>query len=75
MTSPHAPVLLAEVLEALNPQPGDVVIDATFGAGGYARALLAQGATDFAQGYQWRELALKQEALYFSVLAERPAQT
>ena len=38
-------------------------------------ALLAQGATDFAQGYQWRELALKQEALYFSVLAERPAQT
>ncbi len=43
--SPHAPVLLAEVLEALQPKPGDVVIDATFGAGGYTRAILASGAT------------------------------
>ncbi|WP_395651067.1 16S rRNA (cytosine(1402)-N(4))-methyltransferase RsmH [Brevundimonas sp.] len=44
MTAPHAPVLLAEVIEALSPQPGDVVIDATFGAGGYTRAILATGA-------------------------------
>ena len=44
MTAPHAPVLLAEVLEALSPQPGDVMIDATFGAGGYTRAILATGA-------------------------------
>ena len=44
MTSPHAPVLLAEVLEALNPQPGDVIVDATFGAGGYTRAILDRGA-------------------------------
>ena len=36
--SPHAPVLLAEVLEALNPQSGDVIVDATFGAGGYIRS-------------------------------------
>ena len=43
--SPHAPVLLAEVLEALDPKPGDVIIDATFGAGGYTRAILATGAT------------------------------
>ncbi|CAN5216861.1 16S rRNA (cytosine(1402)-N(4))-methyltransferase RsmH [soil metagenome] len=42
--SPHAPVLLAEVLEALSPQPGDVIIDATFGAGGYTRAILTNGA-------------------------------
>lgn len=42
--SPHAPVLLAEVVEALSPGPGDVVIDATFGAGGYSRAILAAGA-------------------------------
>ncbi|HYC75651.1 16S rRNA (cytosine(1402)-N(4))-methyltransferase RsmH [Brevundimonas sp.] len=43
--SPHAPVLLAEVLEALDAKPGDVIIDATFGAGGYTRAILATGAT------------------------------
>lgn len=45
MTALHVPVLLAEVLTALNVQPGDVVIDATFGAGGYTRALLDAGAT------------------------------
>lgn len=44
MTSPHAPVLLAEVIEALAPKSGDVVIDATFGAGGYTRAILECGA-------------------------------
>ena len=38
--APHIPVLLDEVITALDPQPGDVVIDATFGAGGYTRALL-----------------------------------
>nr|WP_161639612.1 16S rRNA (cytosine(1402)-N(4))-methyltransferase RsmH [uncultured Brevundimonas sp.] len=43
-SSPHAPVLLAEVIEALAPAPGDVVIDATFGAGGYTRAILKTGA-------------------------------
>jgi 16S rRNA (cytosine1402-N4)-methyltransferase len=45
MTSPHIPVLLDEVLKALAPQPGDVIVDATFGAGGYTRALLGAGAT------------------------------
>jgi len=43
--APHIPVLLDEVIAALDPQPGDVVIDATFGAGGYTRALLERGAT------------------------------
>ena len=42
--APHAPVLLSEVIEALSPTAGDVIIDATFGAGGYTRAILATGA-------------------------------
>ena len=37
---PHVPVLLDEVLAALEPVEGEVVVDGTFGAGGYARALL-----------------------------------
>ncbi len=45
MSGPHAPVLLDEVIEALAPRAGDVVIDATFGAAGYTRAILATGAT------------------------------
>ncbi len=42
--APHVPVLLTEVIAALAPEPGAVVIDATFGAGGYTRALLERGA-------------------------------
>ncbi|MBB6464542.1 16S rRNA (cytosine1402-N4)-methyltransferase [Aminobacter lissarensis] len=41
----HIPVLLAEVLKALHPQPDDVVVDGTFGAGGYTKAILATGAS------------------------------
>jgi 16S rRNA (cytosine1402-N4)-methyltransferase len=37
----HVSVLTAEVLAALSPQPGQVLVDATIGAGGHAR-LLAQ---------------------------------
>ncbi len=45
MRAPHIPVLLDEVVAALDPRPGDVVVDATFGAGGYTRAFLDRGAT------------------------------
>ncbi len=38
----HVPVLLAEVMQALSPADGEIHIDATFGGGGYARALLAR---------------------------------
>ena len=45
MSAAHVPVLLDEVVAALDPQPGDVLVDATFGAGGYTRRLLDAGAT------------------------------
>jgi 16S rRNA (cytosine1402-N4)-methyltransferase len=35
----HKPVMVREVLEYLNPPVGGVVVDATVGAGGHARAL------------------------------------
>ncbi len=42
--APHIPVLMDEVVVALAPAPGETIVDATFGAGGYTRALLAAGA-------------------------------
>lgn len=37
----HLPVMLAEVLAAVAPSAGEVIVDATFGGGGYSRAFLA----------------------------------
>jgi 16S rRNA (cytosine1402-N4)-methyltransferase len=39
MTIPHVPVLAGEAIELLEPQPGQTVVDCTFGAGGHARLL------------------------------------
>lgn len=43
--APHISVLLDEVVEALSAKPGETIIDGTFGAGGYTRAILATGAS------------------------------
>ena len=40
----HVPVMLAEVVDHLAPASGAVILDGTFGAGGYTRALLESGA-------------------------------
>ena len=84
----HTPVLLDEVIAALAPQPGDVLVDATFGAGGYTRRLLDAGATvhafdrdpdAIAAGWGWPEIAEKPPRLVlhprrFSELAEGLAE-
>ncbi|MCO5730306.1 16S rRNA (cytosine(1402)-N(4))-methyltransferase RsmH [Rhizobium sp. SSA_523] len=41
----HIPVMLDEVLTCLAPAPGKCILDGTFGAGGYTRALLERGAS------------------------------
>ncbi len=62
----HAPVLLSEVIDALDPSHGGVFLDGTFGAGGYARAMLDAGADRvigvdrdpeaIARGIEWAQL-------------------
>jgi 16S rRNA (cytosine1402-N4)-methyltransferase len=38
----HRPIMVAEVLEALAPQPGEVAVDCTLGYGGHAQELLTR---------------------------------
>lgn len=42
--TPHVPVLLDPVVDAIRPLKGKTIIDGTFGAGGYSRAFLKAGA-------------------------------
>ena len=42
----HVPVLLQEVITALQPQPGGIYVDGTVGAGGHAAAVLEASAPD-----------------------------
>lgn len=38
----HRPIMVAEILEVLAPQPGELAVDCTLGYGGHARELLAR---------------------------------
>ena len=39
MPTDHVPVLAAELIRDTNPQPGDTVVDCTFGGGGHSRLI------------------------------------
>jgi 16S rRNA (cytosine1402-N4)-methyltransferase len=38
----HRPIMVAEILETLHPQPGEIAVDCTLGYGGHARAILSR---------------------------------
>jgi 16S rRNA (cytosine1402-N4)-methyltransferase len=44
-TTRHIPVLGRQAIEMLKPHSGGIYVDATFGAGGYSRAILATAGT------------------------------
>src|SRR2546425_2893892 len=38
----HRPIMVAEILDVLDPKPGEVAVDCTLGYGGHARGNLAR---------------------------------
>jgi 16S rRNA (cytosine1402-N4)-methyltransferase len=59
----HAPVMTAEVLAALAPAPGALIVDCTLGLGGHAEAILATGARVLGLDRDAESLALARERL------------
>ena len=49
----HKSVLTREVLEYLNPQPGKIYVDCTFGGGGHTRAILEKEPECTVIGIDW----------------------
>jgi 16S rRNA (cytosine1402-N4)-methyltransferase len=47
----HVPVLSAEVLEWLAPQPGQIIVDGTLGGGGHTRLLAEHVADEHGRGF------------------------
>jgi 16S rRNA (cytosine1402-N4)-methyltransferase len=70
--APHVSVLLDEVVAALAAGPGDIVVDGTFGAGGYTRAILATGASVVAFD---RDPSVQRFAAEFSATANSAADS
>ena len=68
-TAPHIPVLLTSLLDAVAPVEG-LWLDGTFGAGGYARGLLAAGA-DRVIGVDRDPLALEMAAGWIGEYGDR----
>lgn len=54
----HKPVLVDEVLHYLNPQPGKIYLDVTFGSGGHTRAILEAEPTCRVIALDWDTVSL-----------------
>jgi 16S rRNA (cytosine1402-N4)-methyltransferase len=64
-TSPenyHKPVLVQEVITALNPQAGKVFLDVTFGGGGHTRAILLSNPECRVIALDWDTKAIEMNA-------------
>jgi 16S rRNA (cytosine1402-N4)-methyltransferase len=59
-TTVHKPVLVHEVLEYIDPQPGAVYLDVTFGSGGHTRAILEKEPACSVIAMDWDMRALEQ---------------
>jgi 16S rRNA (cytosine1402-N4)-methyltransferase len=59
----HVPIMVAEVLAALDPKAGEVVFDCTLGYGGHTEALARSGARMIATDVDATELARTVERL------------
>lgn len=55
----HKPVLVDEVLQYLDPQPGKTYLDVTFGSGGHTRAILDKEPTCKVIAMDWDEETLE----------------
>jgi 16S rRNA (cytosine1402-N4)-methyltransferase len=65
--SRHVPVLSAEIVEHLRPQPGDILVDGTLGGGGHTRLLAA------AVGADGRIIALDRDPAAIEAAGQRLA--
>jgi len=73
MPRPHVPVLAGELIEALDPQPGQVAVYCTLGGGGHARLLAERlGPAGLLIGIDRDPLA---EAAFAELAAEVPCRT
>jgi len=67
LPSRHVPVLAAEIVEHLRPQPGDILVDGTLGGGGHTRLLAA------AVGPDGRIIALDRDPAVVEAAGQRLA--
>jgi 16S rRNA (cytosine1402-N4)-methyltransferase len=72
MAQTHVPVLAGELIAVLDPQPGEVAVDCTFGGGGHARLLASR------LGSQGRLIAIDRDPAaqerFAELVAELPAR-